>query len=100
MTDGLLLGGAAFTGIVAFSVMICFLWSLGCGTLARYAQGRPVRLFECHELGTYFLPLLKIFCVSSFGRPIPLHRTSQMRNFSLGATEFEFRRLCLLRCSK
>ena len=36
----LFFGGAAVTGIVAFSMMIGFLcWSLGCGTLVRYAQG-------------------------------------------------------------
>ena len=41
MADGPLIRGAAFTGLVPFSMMICFLLSLGSGTLVRYAQGRP-----------------------------------------------------------
>ena len=47
MTDGPLIGGAAFTGIVAFSRMICFLWSPGSGTLVENANGPPlaVRIF-------------------------------------------------------
>ena len=42
MTDGPLFG-AAFTGIAAISMMMCFLRSLRSGTLVRYAQGRPWR---------------------------------------------------------
>ena len=39
MTDGPLFKGASFTGFVALSIMVCFLWSCGCGTLVSYAQG-------------------------------------------------------------
>ena len=42
MTDGPLFGGAAFTGIIAFSMMICFLWSLGSGTFRQVCTRSPL----------------------------------------------------------
>ena len=75
MTDRPLIGGADFTGIVAFSMMICFLWlgmhkvSLGCapfGPLPRCA-GSPlaVRIFFTWRMAlcSFGNELLQIECL-------------------------------------
>ena len=54
MTGGPLCASTPFTGIVALSIMACFLWSLAGCTLVRFAQSFPwLCVFSQWDIGSF-----------------------------------------------